>query len=244
MGALGLILGRAGSKGLPGKNLRPIAGRPCVEWTIRCALEAEHSGALERVVLSTDSRDMRRLGAEAGIECVERPPELAGDGATIDDAARHALREIGDGTLDPVVILYANVPVRPERVVERAIDCLSESGADSVQSYQPVGKHHPWWTAVVGADGSVRPWEGGVLNHGVYRRQDLPQAHIPDGAVLAVRRAALMLETPGVEPGPHAFLGARRAGFVNEPGSVVDIDSELDARIAEAVLLEHAGAGS
>ena len=70
----------------------------------------------------------------------------------------------------------------------------------------------------------------------MHRRQDLPPAHIPDGGVLAVTRAALRLEIAGVPPGPHAFLGARRAGVITPTGSVIDIDTERDLIVARAVL--------
>lgn len=241
--ALALILARAGSKGLPGKNARPLAGRACVQWTIDDARRARDAGAVARIALSTDSPDLQRLALEAGIDAVARPPELASDTATIDDAARHAVRSLADDSLDPIVILYANVPVRPAGLIERAVELLTRSGADSVQSYQPVGKNHPWWTAVVDERGTVRPWQGDILNHNIFRRQDLPPAHIPDGGVLAVTRRALFLEIPAVAPGPHAFFGKDRRGIINPEGSVIDIDSEIDALVAEAVLSQTRGTG-
>lgn len=241
MNALALILARGGSKGVPGKNLREIAGRPCLSWTISDALESRRAGAVQRVALSTDAAEMMRLALEAGIDVVQRPAELAGDTARVDDAARHALRALGDESIGLIVVLYGNVPVRPGGLIARAVQLARESGADSVQSYEPVGKHHPWWTAVVGPDGGVRPWEGDVLNHGVYRRQDLPAAHVPDGGVLVVTRRALELRIPGVEDGPHAFFGRDRRGLVNPEGSVIDIDREIDAALAEAALRLRGG---
>lgn len=236
MNALALILARAGSKGLPGKNARPVAGRPCIAWTIDAALAARAMGAVRRVALSTDAPELQRLAVDSGIDVVARPPELASDTATVDDAARHAIRVLHDDSIDAVVILYANVPVRPAGLIERAVTLLRETGADSVQSYATVGKYHPWWTAVVGECGEVRPWQGEVLNHNIFRRQDLPPAHIPDGGVLAVTRRALMLEIPGVPPGPHAFFGRDRRGLINPEGAVIDIDSHTDLLVAEATL--------
>lgn len=239
MKALALILARAGSKGAPGKNWRPIAGRPCVSWTIDAARQAMHSGAVARIAISTDGAELQRIGLDAGIAVIARPPALATDTATVDDAARHALMTLDDSSIDAIVILYANVPVRPPALIERCMELLAQSGADSVQSYQPVGKYHPWWTAVVSAPeqgARVRPWQGDTLNHGVYRRQDLPPAHIPDGGALVVTRRALLLELPGVAPGPHAFFGLDRRGLVNPEGSVIDIDTESDFALAEAAL--------
>jgi CMP-N-acetylneuraminic acid synthetase len=145
----------------------------------------------------------------------------------------------------PIVILYGNVPVRPHDLTDRAVTLLQESRADSVQSYAPVGKYHPWWMARVDAEsGAVRPWEGEVLNHGVFRRQDLPAAYVPDGGVIVLTREALMLEIAGVTSGPHAFFGRddRRRGVINAEGAVVDIDSRVDMMVAEAILMtRHEG---
>lgn len=244
MSAMAVILARAGSKGLPGKNMRPIAGRPCIAWTIEAAMEAR---SVSRVVVSTDDTAAAWAARVRGVEVVARPADLAGDTATIDAAARHAVSEAAPRgeSRDPIVLLYANVPVRPDGLIDRALDTLARTGADSVQSYARVGKHHPWWTARVdGASGAVTPWEGDVLNHGVFRRQDLPPAFVPDGGVIAVVREALMLEIPGVAPGPHAFFGNDRRGVVTEEGGVVDIDTEIDALVAEAVLSRREAEGA
>jgi len=243
MGALGLILARAGSKGAPGKNRALLADRPCACWTFDHAKEAK---SLSRIALSSDDDALIELAANEGIEPIKRPAALAADDAPIDAAARHAVQTLDDDSLDPIVLLYANVPVRPTGLIDRAVDRLRETGADSVQSYAPVGKHHPWWTARVDVhSGVIEPWEGETLNHGVFRRQDLPPAHIPDGGVVVVTRRALFLEVKSAPPGPHAFLGADRRGVINPSGAVVDIDSPIDLRVAEAILRERAtGAGA
>lgn len=245
--AVAIILARAGSKGLPRKNALPIAGRPCIEWTIEAAVAARSVGS---IILSTDDPELLALGrawtdrSEGRLRTHHRPPEFAGDTATIDAAARSALagspHPIDPAPGLPVAILYANVPIRPPDLIDRAVELLVATSADSVQSYAPVEKYHPWWTARVDPEtGAVRPWEGDVLNHGVFRRQDLPPAHIPDGGVIAVTRESLMLEIPGVRPGPHAFFGREgefRRGIINPEGSVVDIDSRVDLLVAEAML--------
>lgn len=238
MRTVAIILGRAGSKGVPGKNTRQIAGRPCAAWTID---HARHATTLARIVVSTDCPRLADLALSMGVDVVARPPDLASDRATVDDAARHAMRELDDD-LDAAVLLYANVPVRPVGLIDRAVELLSRTGCDSVQSYAPVGKHHPWWTARLNDDGSVCPWEGHVLNHGVYRRQDLPPAFVPDGGIIAVTAPALRLELPGAPEGPHAFFGRDRRGVVNPEGSVIDIDSEIDLLVAESVLSHRVNA--
>ncbi|MBM4107398.1 MAG: acylneuraminate cytidylyltransferase family protein [Phycisphaerae bacterium] len=237
--AIAIILARAGSKGLPGKNARPVAGKPCVQWTIEAARASRRVG---RIVLSTDDAGLAALAAGLGVECVDRPPSLAGDAARVDDAARHALSIVAPGAPPgrPIVILYANVPVRPAGLIDRAVDLLVTSACDSVQSYARVGKHHPWWTARVDAEGRVRAWEGDVLNHGVFRRQDLPPAFVPDGGVIALTARALCLEVPGAGDGPHAFFGVDRRGIETGEDEVIDIDGPVDLLVADAVLRTRA----
>lgn len=240
MNAAAVILARRGSKGVPGKNMAPIAGRPCLAWTIDAALAAS---SVSSVILSTDWPEAAALARRMGAAVVERPDSLADDTASVDAAARHAL-EARDMTSSPAVILYANVPVRPNGLIDRAVDLLRTSAADSVQSYAPVGKHHPWWTCRVdNATGRVSPWEGEQLFHGVYRRQSLPPAFIPDGGVMAVSSDALFLRIADVPAGPHAFLGreTHRRAVINEEGAVVDIDSPVDLLVADAVLRAAAG---
>lgn len=245
MNATAIILGRGGSKGLPRKNVLPVAGKPCAQWTIEAA---KYSASVSRVVVSSDDEELLALAERCGATPLPRPAHLASDTARVDDAARHAIETLiaqGQHKPDaPIVVLYANVPVRPIDCIDRAVARLVETRCDSVQSYQPVGKNHPWWTARVSdADGRVTPWEGDVLNHNVFRRQDLPPAFIPDGAVIALTTRALMLQVPGVAQGPHAFFGLDRRGIVNPEGSVVDIDSKIDMLVAEAMLsVSHAAA--
>lgn len=253
-GAIAIVLGRAGSKGLPGKNMLPLAGKPCAAWTIE---HARHTRGVARVVVSSDDAELRTLATSMGATAFDRSPELAGDTATIDAAARDALARyeaLHTAPLPPrtpIVILYANVPVRPAGLSSRAIELFErDPGTDSVQSFSRVGKYHPWWMVRVDERaGTLAPWqdEERGLFHGVYRRQDLPPAFVPDGGVMVVSREALTLSLPGVPSGPHAFLGrpAQRRGIIsdiaNNEHAVVDIDSRIDMFVAEAVLREHAG---
>lgn len=232
--ATAVLIGRAGSKGLPGKNRRMLAGHPIVHYSIDHALSSRH---VSRVIVSSDCPALLATAREyERVTVVTRPGELASDTATVDEVVRHAVQ---DDAAPVVVILYVNVPVRPAGLADRAIERLIETGADSVQSYQAVGKYHPYWMSRIDeADGRVEPH---VVNT-VYRRQDLPPLYVPDGGVIAVTRQSLFTVVPGQ---PHAFLGTDRRGIVNPPMSVVDIDSELDLHVAECLLapssIEEAG---
>jgi CMP-N,N'-diacetyllegionaminic acid synthase len=241
MESIAIILARGGSKGVPGKNAAMIAGKPCIAWTIEAARASSH---ISQTFVSTDDPRIAAIAREYGAETIERPAHLATDTATVDDAARDALLRIESSCLSAPVpsylLLYANIPLRPATLLDDALRLLHSSGCDSVQSYAPVGKHHPWWTARVDpTSAQVKPWEGDTLNHGIFRRQDLPPAYIPDGGVIALARRALMLEIPGIPPGPHAFFGKDRRAIINPDGAVIDIDSPVDLLVADALLRQR-----
>ena len=220
-----MIVGRQGSKGLPGKNTLLVAGRPMIAHSIDHACASHH---IDRVIVSTDGEEIAQVARASGVEVIMRPPLLANDQSTVDSAVRHAIESIG-APQSIIVILYANVPVRPHGLIDRAIEHLVETGADSVQSYEPVGKRHPWWMSRLDQGGRVVAWH----RNDVYRRQDLPPVWFPDGGVIAVRRESLF----NVEPeSPHSFLGRDRRGIENGAGEVIDVDDEIDLMVAEAII--------
>lgn len=224
---LTIVIGRAGSKGLPGKNARMLAGRPMICHTLEDAQDAE---TVDRVIVSTDGDDIAKAAESMNIEVVRRPAELASDGATVDSAVRHAVQAISaDDEL--IVILYANVPVRPDDLIDRAVRELAATDAQSVQSYSDVGKHHPYWMVTLDEQRRVHPY----VKNAVYRRQDLPKLLIPDGGVIVVTRESLFTV---VEGQPHAFLGDNRRGIVSS-GAVIDVDDAMDFAVAEAMIQQQ-----
>ncbi len=227
--ALVIVLARGGSKGLPNKNGLACAGQPVLSWTLD---HAARSRTVARTVLSTDCDAYKQLAAHHGIDTVHRPHKLADDLATVDAAARHAVRAIDpDAQFEHVVILYGNVPVRPGDLTDRAVCKLAQTGCDSVQSLCPVGKMHPYWMKELGGDDADVMIQH-VPNR-VYRRQDLPPLYMLDGGIIAVRRACLFNI---IEGEPHAFLGEDRRAVLTQPGEVVDIDESYDLLVAEARL--------
>ncbi|MCA9278119.1 MAG: acylneuraminate cytidylyltransferase family protein [Phycisphaeraceae bacterium] len=245
MNALAVILARAGSKGLAGKNTREIAGQPCIQWTLNHVLT---SWTVGRVIVSTDCPYAIAIAQAFGARVHHRPPMLATDTAGVQEslasAVRHAIETTPSTTWHedlPVVMLYGNVPIRPVDLTDRAVEMLARTGCDSVISVARVGKHHPWWTLRTNENHEVLPFDGDVLYHGIYRRQELPDAYIPDGGVTAIRLGTLLDASNPAHPdrrlGPHAFLGTDRRCVITDEGDVIDIDTSVDAMVAEAVLL-------
>lgn len=227
---LGVILARGGSKGILRKNLRKLCGRPLLAYTIDAALRAKR---LNRVVLSTDDEEIAKVAIKYGVEVIMRPSEYATDSAPMHLALRHAVRMIEqqDNKVDIVVPLFANVPVRKEGVIDRVIDKLISSGADSVQTYAEYTTP-PQWAYRIDDDKPI-PLEGCYVPS--YRRQDLVQAYNPDGAVIAVRRDVLM-KSEDAPLESDAFLGTDRRAVIQAPEHTVDVDEPIDLLWAEFLL--------
>src|SRR3954469_24769987 len=130
MNVLGVILARAGSAGLANKHLRPLLGRPVIAYTFDPARAARR---LTRVVVSTDCPRVRRLAETTFLPTVRRPPELATAAASVQDAMPHAMETVeasSEFRADALVVLYGNVPVRPDDAIDRAIGLLADTGCD------------------------------------------------------------------------------------------------------------------
>src|ERR671933_1940916 len=124
---LGLIPARGGSKGIPGKNLAPLCGRPLLAWTVGAACAA---GSLDRVVVSTDSDEIAAAARELGADVLERPAELARDDTPMRDVVLHALEELGRPEV--LALLQPTSPLRRAAHVDEAVALLRRSGADCV----------------------------------------------------------------------------------------------------------------
>lgn len=114
---MGVILARGGSKRLPGKNLKLLAGRPLIAWTI---LAAQSSMWLDKLVVSSDDHEILSVAVEYGCEIVLRPKHLASDGADSYGALKHACRHLDDK--DVVVLLQPTSPLRTTADIDACIE--------------------------------------------------------------------------------------------------------------------------
>lgn len=234
MRVAGVILARGGSKGVPNKNLLLLLGRPVLTYTFEHAL---CSPLIERVFLSSEDERALCLAEEWGIETIRRPEALAIDSSPIQEALNHALDELeGRHAYRPeaLVVLYGNIPVRSETIIDDCIAELMRTGCDSVRSFSPVDKHHPFWMSRI-EGGRVIPF----FENEVYRRQDLPPLFIHDGAAVVLRseRVRRTLRGGGL------FEGDAR-GVIQDSHLTVDIDTPRDLKLAELFLRERLPVGS
>ncbi len=215
MDVVGLIPARGGSKGIPRKNLAPLAGKPLLAWTV------ESARGLSRVVVSTDSEEIAALARGLGAEVIDRPAELATDEAPMLDVIRHALRELG--ACDVLVLLQPSSPLRRAQHVDEAVRFLVESGADSVVSVVEVPHRFRPSSLMALEDGRLVPLAAELPT----RRQDKPLVYARNGpAVLALRPERL----------GESLYGGDCRPYLMDARSSLDVDEPFDLELAEALL--------
>ena len=213
---------RGGSKGVPGKNLRPVAGRPLVIWSINHAIG---STTPMRVIVSPDSADIATVARAAGAEVpFLRPAELATDTAATEPTILHAIEWVRDEGWEPdlVILLQATSPIRRTDSIDRAIDQLLTEDADSLVGVVPSSPFlwHTGQPPIADYPVDARP-----------RRQDIADTMIPlrETGSLYVTRTQIYDKLSN-------RLGGRISLFVMDESEGLDIDTEVDLVIAESLL--------
>lgn len=231
MHAIALVCARGGSKGLPGKNLRPFRGRPLAAHAV---MQARAASSVSRVLVSTDDPAIAEAARAEGAEVpFLRPAELSGDRAPEWLVWRHVLAHLQhtEGALpDALVVVPPTAPLRLPADIDRAVAAFAEGDADVVVTVTAAHRN-PWFNMVtLDANGHAR-----LVNAPagpITRRQDVPVVH--DMTTVAyVARPAFVLAHDGL------FAGRVRAVEV-PPERAVDIDTLLDFRIAECLAAEAA----
>lgn len=223
---LGLVVARGGSKGLPRKNVRPLAGKPLITYTIEAAHAARRLG---RTILSSDDAEIIAVARAAGCEApFVRPAELAGDRSSTVDVALHALdwlKASGGDRPEVVVMLPATAPLRRGEHVDGAVERLLADEAIEAVVAVTEADYPPWWMFTIA--GERLRWifpEGARADH----RQQLPPAYRPNGSIYAIRVAALRAQ--------RTFYPAQTAPYVMPRECSVNVDGDQDFRLAEWLL--------
>jgi N-acylneuraminate cytidylyltransferase/CMP-N,N'-diacetyllegionaminic acid synthase len=221
------ICARGGSKGVPGKNTRPLCGKPLIAHSIE---QARRSDLFEFIAVSSDSADILEAARRAGAdEMIERPPELASDVAGKIPAIHHALLavEAKHATrFDILVDLDATAPLRHVDDIRGAVAMQQETGASSVITGAP-SHRSPYFNLVERrADGSVAVCK--ALPASVERRQDAPRTFDMNASVYVWDAARFRGD-------PRTFYDDTRL-FEMPAERSVDIDSQLDFEIVEFLM--------
>ena len=232
MNVLGVTLARGGSKGVPGKNIRPIAGKPLLAYTVEEALKCT---LITEYVVSSDNQEILVEAFKRGANVVERPAELAQDDTPHLPALIHALdwaENAYNTHFDIVADLRATNPFKTAYDIDSAIQKLIRTNADCVVGVSKLEDHHPSRIKLIYNDRLHDVWpepESG-------RRQDLGQdVYIRNGSIYIVKTEVLR--------SGRFFIGSNLVirPLIMPPERGINIDTEIDFLLAEAMLYAHNG---
>lgn len=228
MRILAVIPARGRSVRLAGKNVRPLGGKPLVVWSIDSATAAP---GIDDVIVSTDDEAIAGIAREAGaLVPWLRPAHLATDTARSVDVVLHAVDwyERERHAVDGVLMLQPTSPLRTQASLQHGIDLFRAHGGKPVIGVSPAASHPLWCFTIDGQ--TLRPFIAGPGLH--LRSQDLPPAYVVNGA--------FYLATPQDVRRHQTFFADNAVPLVMEaPEESVDIDTEADWTVAEALLGRH-----
>lgn len=220
---LGLIPARGGSKGVPRKNIRDVAGKPLIAWTIE---EARKSKYIDRLILSSEDADIIKVAREWGCDVpFVRPQNLADDTTPGIDPVLHAL-DILPG-YDIVVLLQPTSPLRSVADIDNCIEQCVALKACSCVSVCEADKS-PYWMFRLDESRRMTPVIDSVSRDS--RRQELPKVYALNGAVY-VSRAKCLQEN-------KTFVTGKTVAYIMPKERSIDIDTEIDLICLQAIIAE------
>lgn len=224
---LAIIPARGGSKGIPRKNVRELNGKPLIAYTIEEAIKSKY---MDRVVVSTEDEEISAVSRKFGAEIPYlRPKELAKDSSPTIDCALHMinwLKENENYIPDYVCLLQCTSPLRTFEDIDGTIEKMINTSMDGAVSICEA-EVNPYWTNVFFGDKLKYFIEEGKQ---VKRRQDLPKIYRINGAVYLVKTNVLLKY--------RTFEVEQLTGYIMKNENSVDIDTELDFKIAEVFIKE------
>lgn len=217
---LAIIPARGGSKGVSRKNIRMVAGKPLIAWTIE---EAKKSQYIDRLILSSDDSEIIEVARQWGCEVpFVRPACLAQDDTPGIAPVIHAIETLSE-KYDLVVLLQATSPLRTVEDIDGCILQLMQLEAKACVSVVEPHKS-PYWMYQFDENNRLVP----LLEQGYMRRQDLPKIYALNGAVYAAESGWLRAA--------KSFTGPETIGFIMSQEHSLDVDSEQDLVFCEAML--------
>lgn len=219
MKVLGIVPARGGSKGVPRKNIKLLAGKPLLAYTAESALRAK---LLSKVILSTEDSEIAEVGKSLGLDVpFLRPAELAVDTAPTLPVVLHAVDylEKNGERFDAICLLQPTNPLRRAKDIDNCIELLEKSGADSVISVLQVPhEYNPKWVYWQNEKGEMVLVTG--ESEPIPRRQDLPPAFHREGSVYVTRRDILINR--------QSIYGDNVQGYEMQPEFSSNIDTLED----------------
>lgn len=225
MKILSIIPARGGSKGVPRKNIKDLNGKPLISYTIEAAKKSKY---IDRVVVSTDDLEIAEVSKNFGAEIpVLRPKSLAGDISPTVEAIIHMLnylKEEENYIPTHIMLLQCTSPLRNYKHIDEAVEKFAKNKEKALISVCE-SEINPYWTNIFEGN-KLKPFikEG----YNITRRQDLPEVYRVNGAIYLIEIDTLLEE--------KTFQPESLTGYIMDSYSSVDIDTELDFKIAEVIM--------
>lgn len=219
-----VIPARGGSKGVPGKNIKDLGGKPLISYTIEAAIL---SNVFERIIVSTDSNEIAEQSLKDGAEVpFIRPAELAGDLSSSDDVIIHTIKFLikNGNSVDEICKLQPTSPLRTQEHIRQAYQLFVEKKADFLVSVCEC-EHSPLWAGTIGEDLRLDNFITEEAKRAC--RQDLQAYYRLNGAIY-MGKSKEFLEN-------KSFLGKNSIAYIMKQEDSIDIDSELDFKLAEVI---------
>lgn len=220
---LAIIPARSGSKGLPGKNIRELFGKPLIAYSVEAALRSE---AITEVVISTDDEIIADIAVKFGANCpFLRPPELATDSSLAVDAYIYTIERLmkeRSTTINSVVILQPTSPLRLPADIDGCVDLFTKKSADSVVSYTE--ETHPiTWHKYISNENRIE----NIFQEEIKNRQDYRKSYYPNGAVYVFKYSILK---------GKIYYTEKSYAYIMPKNRSVDIDYLEDFKYVEYLL--------
>ena len=220
---IAIIPARGGSKGLPGKNILPLCGKPMIAYTIEAAKQSKY---IDRVIVSTDDQKIAEIALQYGAEVpFLRPDFLASDTAQAVDNYIYTIERLSKEWNTPIeefVVLQPTSPLRIAEDIDGAIEMFMEKQADSVISYTPEAHPIRWHKYLDENNAFVDIFDTSIAN-----RQDLKTSYYPNGAVYVFRFSMIK---------ERKYYTDKSYGFVMPRVRSVDIDYKEDFDYVEFIM--------
>lgn len=224
---LAIIPARGGSKGVPKKNIKLLSGIPLIGYTL---LEAKKSNYIDKIVVSTDDKEIAKIAMEFGgkVPCL-RPKELSTDTSTTVECIMHMinyLQEKENYRPDYICLLQCTSPLRTSDDIDGAIEKLLTVDFDGIISVCE-SEVNPYWTNIFENDKLQFFIEEGK---NITRRQDLPKIYRYNGAIYIIKTNIFLKE--------KSFETDNMTGYIMANDNSIDIDTLTDFKIAETLMKE------
>ena len=220
---LAIIPARGGSKGLPGKNIKALCGKPLIAYTIEAAQAAK---SIDRLILSTDDEEIAEVVQKFGVEIpFMRPAELAKDTSLAIDNYIYTmdwLNAESSKQYDDFIVLQPTSPFRTAADIDNAVELFREKNADSVISVCEAS-HPPVWAKKIDPSGVLKDCFD--INIGNKNRQELETSFMPNGAIFILKLSLLKSLYSYYSDNTYAYVMPRERS--------VDIDTFFDFEFAE-----------